>query len=55
MRKILYAALLLLALPLSLSAQADRREVREGNRKFKRVGVQALPHRKRGSWHQITE
>ena len=40
MRKILYAALLLLALPLSLSAQADRREVREGNRKFRKGAFQ---------------
>ena len=40
MRKILYAALLLLALPLSLLAQADRREVREGNRKFRKGAFQ---------------
>ena len=40
MRKILYAALLLLSLPLSLSAQADRREVRAGNRKFRKGAFQ---------------
>ena len=40
MRKILYAVLLLLALPLSLLAQADRREVREGNRKFRKGAFQ---------------
>ena len=36
MRKFLSAALLLLVLPLTLSAQADKREVRAGNRKFRK-------------------